>query len=124
MNSPNNGAVIPIKASQPPQQATRLLAQVRERLRYLHYSLRTEEAYLHWVRFFIRFHGLRHPRELGRAEIERFLSMLGTDRQVSPATHRQALSALLFLYKEVLGAELPWLDAIGRPLVTRRLPPC
>ena len=122
MNSPSIGAVIPLNAPRPALQSTRLLAQVRERLRYLHYSLRTEDAYLYWVRFFIRFHGLRHPREMGQGELERFLTMLATERQVSPATHRQALSALLFLYKEVLGIELPWLDAIGRPLVTRRLP--
>lgn len=122
MNSLGSGAVVPIKAPRPPLHSTRLLEQVRERVRYLHYSLRTEDAYLYWVRFFIRFHGLRHPREMGQPEVERFLTMLATERQVAPATHRQALSALLFLYKEVLGTELPWLDAIGRPLVTRRLP--
>ncbi|RYF63370.1 MAG: integron integrase [Comamonadaceae bacterium] len=122
MNSPVNGAVIPINAPRPPLHATRLLEQVRERVRYLHYSLRTEEVYVYWVRFFIRFHGLRHPREMGRAEVERFLTMLVSERQVAPATHRQALSALLFLYKEVLGAELPWLGDIGRPVIARRLP--
>ncbi|HEY8356966.1 MAG TPA: integron integrase [Ramlibacter sp.] len=122
MNSTHSGAVLPLNAPRPPLQATRLLEQVRERVRYLHYSLRTEEAYVYWVRFFVRFHGMRHPREMGQAEVERFLTMLATERQVSPATHRQALSALLFLYKEVLGTELPWLETIGRPLVTRRLP--
>lgn len=78
MDSQTNGAVIPLNALRPPLQSTRLVAQVRERLRYLHYSLRTEEAYLYWVRFFIRFHGLRHPREMGQAEIESFLTMLAT----------------------------------------------
>ncbi len=72
---------------------------MRERLRYLHYSLRTEQAYVYWVRWFIRFHGLRHPREMGKDEVEAFLTMLANDRKVSVSTHRQALSALLFLYK-------------------------
>jgi integron integrase len=106
----------------PPLRATRLLAQLRERLRYLHYSLRTEETYVHWARFFIHFHGLRHPRDLGKAEIEAFLTMLATERKVSVSTHKQALSALLFLYKEVLGEQLPWLDEIGRPTYKRRIP--
>jgi integron integrase len=106
----------------PALHATRLLDQVRERLRYLHYSLRTEESYVYWVRFFIRFHELRHPREMGRAEVEAFLTMLATQRQVSAATHRQALSALLFLYTEVLGQQLPWLAEIGRPLAKKRIP--
>ncbi len=106
----------------PPLQATRILAQLRERLRYLHYSLRTEEAYLHWVRFYIHFHGVRHPSQMGKPEIEAFLSMLATERKVSVSTHRQALSALLFLYKEVLCQNLPWLDEIGRPQYKRRIP--
>jgi integron integrase len=106
----------------PPLQAQRLMGQLRERLRYLHYSLRTEETYVYWVRFYIHFHRLRHPREMGKAEVEAFLSMLATERKVSVSTHRQALSALLFLYKEVLGQELPWLQEIGRPLPRRRIP--
>jgi integron integrase len=106
----------------PPLRSTRLLAQLRERLRYLHYSLRTEQTYVHWARFFIHFHSLRHPRDLGKAEIEAFLTMLATERKVSVSTHKQALSALLFLYKEVLGEQLPWLDEIGRPAYKRRIP--
>ncbi len=102
--------------------APRLLAQVRERLRYRHYSLRTEKAYLYWVRFFIRWSGLRHPREMGAPEVEAFLSMLATQRRASPATHKQALSALLFLYREVLGLQLPWMDQLQRPAYTRRIP--
>ncbi|HEY1227982.1 MAG TPA: integron integrase, partial [Ramlibacter sp.] len=70
----------------------------------------------------IHFHGLRHPRAMGKAEVEAFLGMLATERQVAVSTHRQALSALLFLYKEVLGHELPWLQDIGRPQARRRLP--
>jgi integron integrase len=106
----------------PPLQSARILDQVRERVRYLHYSLRTEEAYVHWVRAFIRFHGLRHPSEMGKPEIEAFLMSLVSTRNVSASTHRQALSALLFLYGKVLGAELPWMEAIGRPREVKRLP--
>jgi integron integrase len=108
--------------ARPALQSPRLIGQLRERLRYLHYSLRTEEAYVHWARFFIHFHGLRHPRELGKADIEAFLTMLATERKVSVSTHKQALSALVFLYKEVLGEQLPWLDEIGRPAYKRRIP--
>ena len=74
-------------------KSTRLLDQLREQIRYLHYSLRTEEAYVYWVRNFIRFHGLKHPRDMGQAEIEAFLTYLATQRKVSVSTHRQALSA-------------------------------
>lgn len=108
--------------ARPPLQAPRLLDQLRERLRYLHYSLRTEQTCLYWTRWFIRYHGLRHPRELGKPEVEAFLTMLAHERNVSASTHRQALSALLFLYKEVLGQHLPWLDDIGRPVTRRRIP--
>jgi len=106
----------------PPLRATRLLAQLRERLRYLHYSYRTEQSYVYWARFFVHFHGLQHPRGLGKSEVEAFLTMLATQRKVSVSTHRQALSALLFLYREVLGQELPWLQEIGRPTSRRRIP--
>jgi integron integrase len=100
----------------------RLLDQLREQIRYRHYSLRTEEAYVHWVRAFVRFHGLRHPRELGREAIEGFLTWLAAERQVSPSTHKQALSALLFLYQHVLGQDLPWMSELGRPKRQVRLP--
>jgi integrase len=107
----------------PPAGAPRrLLDHVRERLRYLHYSLRTEEAYVHWIRAFVRFHAPRHPRELGGPQVEAFLAWLSTERQVSVSTHRQALSALLFLYQQVLGQRLPWMEAIGRPQRRPRLP--
>jgi integrase len=99
-----------------------LLDQVRERIRYKHYSFRTEQAYLMWIRRFIRFHALRHPREMGAAEIEAFLSHLANERDVSSSTHNQAFSALLFLYGEVLGITLPWLGEIKRPKRPRRLP--
>ena len=109
-----------------PLVSKRLLDQVRERIRYLHYSLQTEKAYVYWVRFFVRWSGtqggMRHPRELGSAEVEAFLTMLANERQVSPATHRQALNALLFLYRQVLGMDLPWMQQIGRPPERKRIP--
>lgn len=106
----------------PPLQANRLLDQVKERVRYLHFSLRTEEAYLYWVRAFILFHGKRHPKDLGLHEVEAFLSYLANERHVAASTHKQALSALIFMYGKVLGRELPWLDAIGRPKSSPKLP--
>jgi integron integrase len=109
---------LPLAGPQPP----RLLDQVRHQVRYRHYSIRTEEAYVHWVRAFVRYHGLRHPAELSRAEVESFLSWLAAERQVSASTHKQALSALLFLYQQVLGLNLPWMGEIGRPHADRRLP--
>jgi integron integrase len=108
----------PVASLHPPK----LLDQLRDRIRALHYSLSTERIYVHWVRSFIRFHGLRHPRDLGGPEVEAFLSWLASARCVSVSTHRQALSALLFLYGQVLGLELPWMSDIGRPRVKRRLP--
>jgi len=112
----------PDTRSLPPLQASRLLDQVRERIRYLHYSIRTEDAYVHWVRGFVRFHGLRHPAEMGAPEVEAFLSRLANERKVAVATHKQALSALVFLYQRVLGFDLPWLGEIGRPKSRVRLP--
>ena len=109
-------------ASLPPIQATRLMDQVRERVRYLHYSLRTEQAYLHWIKAFIHFHGMRHPRDMGAPEVEAFLADLANNKHVAAATHKQALSALMFLYQKVLGIDLPWLGAIGRPKAQRKLP--
>jgi integron integrase len=106
----------------PPLKSVRVLDQLRERIRYLHYSIRTEEAYVYWVRAFIRFHGRRHPSTLGGAEVEQFLSWLANDREVAPSTHKQALSALLFFYGKVLGVNLPWMTEIGRPRSQKRLP--
>ena len=105
-----------------PLQSTRLLDQVRERIRYCHYSYRTEQAYVHWIRRYIRFHALRHPRELGGPDVERFLTDLATVRNVSPSTHKQALSAILFLYRQVLDIELPWMQQIGRPKQRLHIP--
>ena len=85
----------------------RLLDQVREQVRYLHYSLRTEQAYVHWVRGFVRFHGLRHPKQMGADGVQAFLSWFAAERHVSASTHRQALAAQLFLYHQVFGLRLP-----------------
>ncbi len=100
----------------------RLLDRLREQIRVRHYSIRTETAYVTWVRNFIRYHGLRHPAEMGAAEVERFLSHLAVDRTVSASTQNQALAALLFLYKHVLAIDLPWLDDVIRAKRPERLP--
>ncbi len=96
--------------------------QVRDRLRLKHYSIRTETAYLGWIKRFILFHGKRHPAELGKPEVEAFLTALAVERNVAASTQGQALSALLFLYGEVLGLDLPWLDEVTRAKKPRRLP--
>ena len=100
----------------------RLLDQVRAEIRTKHYSPRTEQAYVHWIKRFIYFAGKRHPRELGAVEVSAFLSHLATERNVTAATQNQALSALLFLYAQVLAMELPWLDGMVRAKRPVRLP--
>ena len=106
----------------PPLKSAKVLDQLRERIRYLHYSIRTEETYVYWVRAFIRFHRLRHPATMGGADVEAFLSWLVSSRNVAASTHKQALSALLFFFGKVLGVDLPWMTEIGRPRAKRRLP--
>jgi integron integrase len=91
-------------------------------MRTRHLSLRTEQSYLQWMRRYIRFHGRRHPRELGAPEVEQFLTDLAVHRNVSAATQNQALQALLFLYRHVLEVELPWLDNVTRAERAKRLP--
>jgi integron integrase len=100
----------------------RLLDQVHARLRLKHYSLRTERAYVGWIRRFILAHGKRHPRDMGAAEVEGFLSTLAVEGRVAAGTQNQALSALLFLYKEVLSVELPWLETVVRAKRPQRVP--
>jgi integron integrase len=95
---------------------------MRERIRASHYSLRTERAYLMWVRRFVAFHGRRSPRELGAADVTGFLSSLATRSAVAASTQNQALAAILYLYREVLGLELEWLDDIVRAKRPRRIP--
>jgi len=117
-----NSAHVTTNRGKPALQSTRLLDQVRERIRYLHYSLRTEQAYLLWIRAFVRHHGLRHPRTLGGPEVESFLNALVNQRNISASTHKQALCALLFLYREVLDQDLPWMRQIQRPAIRKHVP--
>lgn len=106
----------------PEQRQPKLLDRVRERIRVKHYSRSTEKTYIYWIRFYIHFHGIRHPQEMGAAEVEAFLSHLATQREVSAGTQNQALHALLFLYREALGISLPWLDGITRAKPSKRVP--
>jgi site-specific recombinase XerD len=100
----------------------RLLDRVREAVRARHYSRRTEKAYVGWTRRFVLFHGKRHPAEMGAPEVIRFLTSLAVDGRVAASTQNQALSALLFLYREVLGLDLPWLDDVVRAKRPQHLP--
>lgn len=104
------------------QGRPRLLDQVRDRIRFKQYSIRTERAYVDWIRQFILFHGKRHPAEMGAAEVEAFLTHLAVAGNVAASTQNQALSALLFLYREVLATDLPWLDGVARAKKPARLP--
>lgn len=109
----------PCSAASPPR---RLLDQVSDRIRRLGMAKRTEEAYLGWIRRFILANGKRHPREMGAPEVERFLSRLATEGMVAASTQNQALAALLFLYREVLGMRLPWMEHIRRAKRPQHLP--
>jgi integron integrase len=100
----------------------KLLDQVRDRLRLKHYSIRTETQYVHWIRRFILFHDKRHPAAMGAAEVGAFLTYLAVEGRVAASTQNQALSALLFMYREVLSIELPWLDQVVRAKTPQRLP--
>ncbi|MFT3756851.1 MAG: integron integrase [Pseudoxanthomonas sp.] len=100
----------------------KLLDEVRRRLRVKRYSLRTEQAYLYWIRRYIHANGKRHPRQMGGKEVEHFLSDLARKDRVAPSTQNQALSALLFLYREVLAVELPWMESVVRAKRAPRLP--
>lgn len=102
--------------------APKLLDQVRARIRVKHYSIRTEDQYVQWIRRFIYFHDKRHPLDMGAPEVEAFLTDLAVTGGVAAATQNQALAALLFLYREVLGITLPWLDNVTRAKPSRRLP--
>lgn len=103
-------------------QEPKLLDRLRDILRTRHYSIRTEVAYLGWVDRYIRFHGMRHPGELGAPELEAFLTHLAVKRDVAASTQNQAASAILFLYREVLGLNLPWLEGVTRAKKPKRLP--
>ncbi len=99
-----------------------LIEAVQSTIRRLHYSPRTEEAYLHWIRAFIRFHGGRHPRDMGAPEMTAFLNHLAVQRRVSASTQNQALCALVFLYRRVLGLEMPGLEGLERARGPEHLP--
>jgi integron integrase len=100
----------------------RLLDQVRQRLRVRHYSLRTEQAYVAWIRRFILANNKRHPLDMGEREVEDFLTLLATKGQVAAGTQNQALAALLFLYREVLKVQLPWMESVVRAKRPSRIP--
>lgn len=100
----------------------RLLDRMRQTMRVRHYSLATERAYLTWVRRYILFHDKRHPAEMGKHEVEAFLTHLAVNRGVAPSTQNLALSAILFLYQKVLETELPWLDDVVRAKPKKRVP--
>lgn len=100
----------------------RLMDQERSILRVHHYSLRTEQSYLHWIKRYILYHGKRHPREMGKTEIAAFLSHMAEKKNVSASTQNQALAAILFLYKKVLNIEPEWIEGVVRAKRPRRLP--
>jgi integron integrase len=100
----------------------KLLDQVRDRIRLKHYSRRTEDVYLDWAKRYILYHNKTHPQEMGKKEIEDFLTYLARDRKVSASTQNQAKSALLFLYKEVLGITLPWVGEVEKAKKPQKMP--
>jgi integron integrase len=109
----------------PPQtdaSAPRLLDQVRDKIRLKHYSIRTEQAYTDWVKRFVLFHKKRHPKDMSAGEVEQFLTHLAVAGKVSASTQNQAKSALLFLYRDVLSIDLPWLDEVVAAKSGKRLP--
>lgn len=123
---PNPSQVLPhlseIALKETPLPKPKLLDQVRDRIRVKHYSIRTEQAYLGWIKRFILFHGKQHPLTLGAPDVERFLTHLAVEGKVAASTQNQALAAVLFLYREVLDRPLPWLDDLTRAKQPERLP--
>jgi integron integrase len=105
-----------------PQNKPKLLDQVRDVIRRKHFSIRTEQSYVDWIRRFILFHNKRHPRDMAEAEVTQFLTHLARDGRVAASTQNQALSALLFLYKQVLKQEIGWLEGVERAKRSARLP--
>jgi site-specific recombinase XerD len=113
---------MPVQQPASPSQGKKLLDQVRDSLRVKHYSYRTEQTYVEWIKRFILFHGKRHPREMGGSEIDAFITHLAVERHVATATQNQALSAILFLYKYVLNKQLELPPSLVRPGRPKRLP--
>jgi integron integrase len=103
-------------------QSPKLLDQVRDKLRVKHYAIRTEQSYVDWIKRYIWFHGKRHPKDMGAQEVEAFLSHLAVAGKVSASTQNQAKSAILFLYREVLEIQLPWLDNVTQAKAPKKLP--
>lgn len=101
---------------------SKLLEEVRNTLRVHHYAMKTEKSYVQWIKRFILFHGKRHPADMGKLEVEQFLTWLAVDRKVAPSTQNQALQAILFLYRKVLNTELAWLDDVVRAKRQSRIP--
>ncbi|RZJ15840.1 MAG: integron integrase [Acidovorax sp.] len=114
----------PVQSSGDPAEPRppKLLERMRVHLRTRHYAIRTEEAYIDWARRFIVFHDKRHPQEMGAVEVEAFLSHLAVERQVSASTQNQAKAALLYLYRQVLAMDLPWLNEVVQAKTPKRLP--
>ena len=122
MERPISVKIVRMFPSAKDPQPPRLLDRVRAALRARHYSYRTEQAYVGWIRRFILFNGKRHPKDMGDVEINTFLSHLATEGHVAASTQNQALSALLFLYQDVLGLRVPWLECLVRARKPARLP--
>jgi len=115
MNTPQPMSLDPVKAP-------KLLDQVRDKIRLKHYSIRTEQAYVDWIKRFVLFHHKRHPAEMGAAEVEAFLTHLAVEGKVAASTQNQAKAAVLFLYSQVLNQQLPWLENVEQAKVPKRLP--
>ena len=110
----------PIPADQ--SKAPKLLDQVRDKIRLKHYSIRTEQTYVDWIKRFVLFNNKRHPAEMGAAEVEAFLTHLAVEGKVAASTQNQAKAAVLFLYSQVLNQQLPWLENVEQAKVSKRLP--
>ena len=120
--NPTGVKLIHLRTVSTSAQPPRLLDRVRATLRAKHYSPRTEEAYVGWIRRFIRFHGMRHPKGMGEPEVAAFLTHLAVEGHVSASTQNQAVSALVFLYRDVLDVQLGWLGDLIRAKRPIRLP--
>jgi integron integrase len=121
IDPPGDRAVVP-QPAQKPQQQPKLLDRVRDAIRTRHYSPRTEQAYVHWIRRYIFFHGVRHPADMGKQELNAFLSHLAVKEHVSASTQTQALSALVFLYRHVLERDIGLLEGVVRAKRPARVP--
>ena len=122
MSAPIEKTIVSEKQAGSERRPPKLMQRLGDDLKMLHYSPRTAEAYLAWVRRYIAFHGMRHPKELNRSDLEAFLTYLASQRHVSASTQNQALSAILFLYRKVLGEDAKWIEPPERASGPKRLP--